>query len=156
MTKPSLADLPINSIIGLIGSNLVSPGAGAAGAIALALASACATKAVSISLKHSPHEPRLTVALPHLKNLCGWALHGADVDSAAFKEFIREKSPQAATELLRAGETIAHLIEGLFRIITDIEPHITPSMAGDLLAASALATASRSIQSANEAQTKGE
>jgi hypothetical protein len=60
-----------------------------------------------VNMKHSPHEPRLTVALPHLKNLSGWALHGADVDSAAFKEFIREKNPQAATELLRAGETIS-------------------------------------------------
>jgi hypothetical protein len=29
MTKPLLADLPMNSIIGLIGSNSVSPGAGA-------------------------------------------------------------------------------------------------------------------------------
>jgi hypothetical protein len=154
MERNTLAELTVNGLIGQISSRDIAPGAGVAGAVCLALASACAAKAVVISLKHSPKDARLTRSHELLKNLCVWAMHGADVDSVAFKEFIRHRSPHTAKELIDTGETIAHLIAGLLSIIDAVESHVDPSMKGDLIAAKALAAAARTIQQTNETEIK--
>ena len=156
MPTTSLADLRISELIELIGSNRISPGAGVAGAVALALATACAAKAVSISLKHSPQDACLAIALSGLEKLRSCALQGADTDSQAFADFVRHKSAIGATELVEAGEAMAHLIDALCAIIRDVEPHVTSVMTGDLIAAKSLAAAARTIQSANEAEAKDE
>src|SRR5580698_7608468 len=89
-TDSPLADLHTKTLIELIGSSSTSPGSGAAGAIALALAAACAAKAVAISAKHSPDQTRLAVVHTRLDTLRDFALQGADIDAAAFTQFIRD------------------------------------------------------------------
>lgn len=96
------------------------------------------------------------MALAGLKNVRSFALQDADADSQAFADFIRHKSASGATELVEAGEAMAHLIDTLLTIIADVEPHIRPSMKGDLIAATSLAAAARTIQSTNEAEAKDE
>ena len=156
MPNTSLADLRISELVELISSNRISPGAGVAGAVTLALGAACAAKAVSISLKHSPHDACLSIALSGLEKVRDFALQGADTDSQAFADFVRHKSAIGATELVEAGEAMAHLIDELCAIIRDVEPQIIPTMTGDLIAAKSLAAAARTIQSANEAEAKDE
>jgi hypothetical protein len=154
MEATVLAELTVNGLIEHISSRDIVPGAGAAGAVCLALASACAAKAVVISLKHSPEDARLSTSLDVLKGLCASALHGADVDSQLFEEFIRHKDSRAAGKLVNTGETMARLIVGLLSTIDGVESHIDPSMKGDLIAAKALATAARTIQRTNETEIK--
>jgi hypothetical protein len=156
MPNTSLADLRISELVELISSNKISPGAGVAGAVTLSLGAACAAKAVSISLKHSPQDACLTKALSGLEKIRGFALQGADTDSRAFEDFIRHKSAIGATELVEAGEVMARLIDALCAIIRDVEPHITSTMTGDLIAAKSLAAAARTIQTANEVEAKDE
>jgi hypothetical protein len=156
MTNTSMADLRISEFVESISSDKISPGAGAAGAVALALGAACAQKAVSISLKHSPHDPRLAMALAGLEKVRRFALQDADADSQEFADFIRHKSASGATELVETGEAMARLIDALLTIIGDAEPHVRPSMKGDLIAARSLAAAARTIQSTNEAEAKDE
>src|ERR1035438_5804206 len=143
MPNASMADLRISEFVESISSNKIAPGAGAAGAVALALGAACAAKAVSISLKHSPQDPHLALALAGLEKVRVFALQGADADSQAFADFVRHKSATGATELVETGEAMAHLIDALLAIIGDVEPHITSSMTGDLIAAKSLARAAR-------------
>ncbi len=156
MSNASLADLRIHELLGLIGSNSATPGAGAAGALTLALAAACASKAVSITLKHSPEDGRLAPALSGLGKIVGFSLQGADADSRAFADFLAHKDSAAAAELIRTGEAMAHLIDALTAVIEDLEPRVKSSMAGDLIAAKALAAAARKIQSTNEAEAEEE
>jgi len=156
MANTSLADLRTGALVELISSNAIAPGAGAAGAVTLALAAACGAKAVSISLKHAPLDVRLSAALTRFEKLRGCALQGADADSQAFAEFVRQRSAAGARELVETGEVMAHLIDALFLVIDEVAPHVRPSMTGDLIAARALAIAARTIQSANEAEAKDE
>ena len=156
MTNTPMADLRISEFVESVSSDKISPGGGAAGAVALALGAACAQKAVSISLKHSPHDPRLAMALADLAKVRSFALQDADADSQAFADFIQHKSVSAAAELVETGEAMSHLIEALLTIITDVEPYVRPSMRGDLIAAKSLAAAARTIQSTNGAEAKDE
>jgi hypothetical protein len=69
-----MADLRISEFIESTSSDRISPGAVAAGAVALALGAAWAEKAVSISLKPSPHDPSLAMALVGLEKVHSFAL----------------------------------------------------------------------------------
>jgi hypothetical protein len=156
MPTTSLADLRTGALVELISSSEIAPGAGAAGAVTLALGAACGAKAVSVSLKHAPEDTNLSVALTRFEKLRGCALQGADTDSQAFAEFVRHRTAAGARGLVETGDAMAHLIDALFLMIEEVEPHVRPSMTGDLIAARALATAARTIQSANEAEAKVE
>jgi methenyltetrahydrofolate cyclohydrolase len=156
MTSTSMADLRISEFVEGISSDKISPGAGAAGAVALALGAACAQKAVSISLKHSPHDSRLAKALADLEKVRNCALQDAEADSQEFADFIRHRTASGARELVETGEAMAHLIDALLVIIEDVEAHVRPSMKSDLIAAKSLAAAARTIQSTNEAEAKDE
>jgi hypothetical protein len=127
-----------------------------AGAVTLALAAACASKAVSITLKHSPQDPRLAPALSGLEEILGFALQGADADSRAFADFLAHKNLTGAANLIETGEAMGHLTDALMAIIGDLESHVRSSMTGDLIAAKSLAAAARTIQSTNEAEAKEE
>jgi hypothetical protein len=151
-TDRPLADLHTKTLIELIGSGSTAPGSGAAGAIALALAAACAAKAVSISEKHSPDPARLTVAHTRLDTVCDFALQGADIDALAFTQFIRNHTTASATNLAETGQRMEWLIKLLFSILDEVEPFISQTMKGDLVAARALGAAARTIQSANETE----
>jgi hypothetical protein len=153
MSESSLGDLSITAFLDAIGSQRVSPGAGAAGAVALALAAACATKAACISLRHSAGNGCLIQAIGELQSISSAALRAADRDAQAFREFTHAKTSAAAENLIGAGQMLAHLIEALRMVIDSIEPHVKENMRGDLFAARALAGAARTIESANEAQT---
>jgi hypothetical protein len=152
MPNTVLADLRTSALVDLISGIDSSPGAGAAGAVTLALAAACGAKAVAISLKHSPSDVRLTTSLARFGKLSRCALQGADADSQEFAEFLRNRTAKRAGELVDSGEAMARLIDALFSIIEDVEPHVRHTMAGDLVAAKALGTAARAIQAANEAE----
>ena len=152
MPITSLADLRTGALVELIGSDEISPGAGAAGAVTLALGAACGAKAVAVSLKHSPENARLHTALIRLETLRDCALLGADVDTREFADVVRLRTERGAQALAQTGEAMTHLIEELLLIVEEVEHHVRPNMAGDLIAAKALATAARAIQSANEAE----
>jgi Formiminotransferase-cyclodeaminase len=156
MPTASLADLRTGALVELISSSEIAPGAGAAGAVTLALGAACGAKAVSVSLKHAPEDTNLSLALTRFEKLSGCALQGADTDSEAFADFVRHRSAAGARGLVETGEAMARLIDALFLMIEEVEPHVRPSTTGDLIAARALATAARTIQSVNEAEAKGE
>jgi hypothetical protein len=151
-TDRPLADLHTKTLIELIGSASTAPGSGAAGAIALALAAACAAKAVSISAKHSAEQARLAAAHTRLDTVRDFALQGADIDAVAFTKFIRDHTTASATNLAETGQRMEWLIKLLFSIIEEVEPIISQTMAGDLVAARALGDAARTIQSANETE----
>jgi formiminotetrahydrofolate cyclodeaminase len=151
----SLADLQIGAFVELVSSDHVAPGAGAAGAVALGLAAACAAKAVAVSLRHAPDNTSLSAALTRLKKLRDCALQGADTDAQAFTDFVRHRSEESVRELAETGEALDRLVDALSSIIHDVESHIRVNMAGDLVAAKALATAVRTIQATDEAEARG-
>jgi formiminotetrahydrofolate cyclodeaminase len=153
MQTPSLGELPMSKLTELIYSNAVTPGAGAAAALTLALAAACGGKAVSISLRHSD-DARLHVALDRFQSLCRCALLEADDDAQAFGAWVRERSDEAADELIQSEERMARLIDALCLALSEVEPYIRTNMAGDLVAAKALANAARTIQATNETETQ--
>ena len=155
MANMSLADLRIGAFVELVSSDHIAPGAGAAAAVTLALAAACGAKAVAVSLRHAPDDTCLSMALTRLKQLRDCALQGADTDAQAFTNFVRHRSDNSARELAETGEAIDHLIDALSLIIEEVESHIRSNMAGDLIAAKALATAVRTIQAADEAEARG-
>jgi formiminotetrahydrofolate cyclodeaminase len=96
MVNASLADLRTGSLVELIGSNEIAPGAGAAGAVALALGAACAAKAAAVSLRHSLDDTRPSLALTHLRKLRDCALQGADTDARTFADYIRHRTAEGA------------------------------------------------------------
>ena len=151
-TDRPLADLHTKTLIELIGSASTSPGSGAAGAIALALAAACAAKAVSISQKHSSDQALLMVAHTRLDTVRDFAMQGADIDALAFTQFIRNQTTASATNLVETGQRMEWLIKLLFSIIEEVEPFVSQTVVGDLVAARALGAAARTIQSANETE----
>jgi formiminotetrahydrofolate cyclodeaminase len=155
MRSTSLADLPMSKITELICSNSVTPGAGAAGALTLALAAACAGKAVTISLKHSDNA-HLHRALNRFQELCRYALQEADDDAEAFAAWVRDRDADATDELIESEERMARLVNALLVTIREVEPFIRTNMLGDLIAAKSLARAAKTIQIANEAETKSE
>jgi formiminotetrahydrofolate cyclodeaminase len=155
MSRP-LSQLPIDELIAAIGSDRVAPGAGSAGAVALALAAACVAKAASISLKHRPHERELIETLERSTFLARAALTEAERDAAAFEDFIHAKSKTATAQLLDTSQELGELIEELRALIEKVEPRIEPIVAGDILAARALAEAARCIQSRNATEARQE
>jgi hypothetical protein len=155
MPNTSLADLRLGAFVELVSSDQIAPGAGAAGAVTLALAAACGAKAVSVSLRHAPDDACLSTALTRLQKLRDCALRRADADAEAFTNFVRHRSDISAQELAETGQATDHLIDTLCLIIEEVESHIRANMAGDLIAAKALATAVRTIQDADEAVTAG-
>ena len=120
--------------------------------IALALAAACAAKAVSISQKHSSDQALLMVAHTRLDTVRDFAMQGADIDALAFTQFIRNQTTASATNLVETGQRMEWLIKLLFSIIEEVEPFVSQTVVGDLVAARALGAAARTIQSANETE----
>jgi formiminotetrahydrofolate cyclodeaminase len=155
MPDMSLADLQIGAFVELVSGDRIAPGAGAAGAVALALAAACAAKAVAVSLRHAPDNTSLSTALTRLNKLRDCALQGADTDAQAFTDFVRHRSEESARELAETGEALDRVLDALSLIIHDVESHIRANMAGDLIAAKALATAVSTIQAADESEARG-
>jgi hypothetical protein len=82
------------------------------------------------------------------------ALDGADEDVAAFLEWMRDKSADSYDDLIESEARLACQINALLVIIRDVEGFVRPNMAGDLMAAKALAGAARTIQMTNEAEAK--
>jgi len=154
MRSTSLAELPIGKITELICSNAVTPGAGAAGALTLALAAACGGKAVTISLKHSD-DAHLHLALNRFEQLRRCALLEADDDTETFAAWVRDRDADATDGLIESEEKMARLINALLLTISEVEPYIRSNMVGDLIAARSLASAAKTIQITNEAETKG-
>lgn len=148
----AIATLRVEELVAHIGSDAVTPGAGAAGAVVMALAAACACKAVCVSLRHEPSDSELRAAAASLTNIARLALADADRDSEAFKEFARHRDALSVGRLVGEGENQAHLIAALASAIDAIEARIRPNMAGDLVAARALASAASRIQERNEAE----
>ena len=149
-----IAKSSVKDLIAHISSGDVSPGAGSAGAVALALAAACAAKAVSVTLKHVPHELRLHSSLACFTEVARLALVDADRDSDAFEAFIRSRSLGRVARLVCEGERVAHLIAALGCAIDEIEPLIRMSVIGDLVAARALLGAARQIQENDEREAR--
>lgn len=151
-TTKRVSELHVDELLDLIGSNSISPGAGVAGAVALALAAACARKAVTISLKHHPDSVELLTARANLKLIASIALDDGERDSEAFESFVHEKTRSSVDRLVCEGEQFRELILMLEAAIVAVESRVQPNMAGDILAAKALATAAQKIQERNEGE----
>jgi formiminotetrahydrofolate cyclodeaminase len=134
-------------------SDSVTPGAGAAGALTLALAAACGGKAASISLKHSD-AAELRLALSRFQKLSRCALQEAEDDDAAFAAWMKDRSADTIDDLIESEDRMARLVNALLAAISEVEPFVSASMVGDLIAARALAGAARTIQMTNEAEAK--
>ena len=157
MTDPSnIGKTTVADLIDAIGGNRVSPGAGAAGAVTLALAAACTAKAVAISLVHQPDHAVLRRSQAILESIGRYALAGADRDAEAFAAFIKEHTPRTIEQVIRSGDSIGCLIHVLAGTIDMIQPHIESNMAGDLVAARALADAAHKIQLTNSTEIHDE
>lgn len=152
-TLTPLQDVRVQELLARIGSNAVSPGAGAAGAIAAALAAACASKAASVSLKHRPNDPGLHAALNTFQGIIQAALIDAQRDAEAFEAVIHERDAAAIERLICEERTLERLISTLTAAIDAIAPAIQGNMAGDVVAARALATAALKIQRRNARET---
>ena len=148
-----VSNLEVHALLAGIGGSAIAPGAGAAGAVALGLAAACASKAVSISLRHHPEDPDLQSALAALQAVARSALAEADRDSRAFEAFIHQKTRSAVERLVCEGEHFAQLIASLRSAVERVENKIQPNLAGDVIAAKALAAAAQQIQQRNESET---
>jgi formiminotetrahydrofolate cyclodeaminase len=152
-TLVPVPNLEVQALLNAIGSSAVSPGAGAAGAVALGLAAACACKAISVSLKHHPQNPGLRSALATFNGFALAALAEADRDARAFEAFVHEKLPASVERLVCEEEQFGQLIAAFKIAIDQVEPSIQPNMAGDVIAAKALAVAAQRIQERNESET---
>jgi len=111
MSNASLADLRIRELLGLSAAT-ASARERAPRALTLALAAACASKAVSITLKHS----LMTLVYPALAVLERSRLFAAGrrCRSRHLQIFWRTRTGRGA-ELIKTGETMAHLIDALVR-----------------------------------------
>jgi formiminotetrahydrofolate cyclodeaminase len=147
-----VSNLEVQALLGAIASNAVAPGAGAAGAVVLGLAAACASKAVSVTLKHRPEDPELQSALEAFRTVALSALVEADRDSRAFEAFIHEKLPSSVERLVCEGERFGQLIAAFTTAIEEVESRIQSNMAGDVIAAKALAAAAQRIRQRNESE----
>ena len=143
----------IQELLTSIGSNAVSPGAGAAGAIAVALAAACAHKAASVSLKHRPDDAELQAALITFQAIEQQALTDGERDAEAFSTLMHERTHVAVDRLICEEERLGHLIAKLKGTIDAIVPRIQANMSGDIVAAKALVEAGQRILDRNVAET---
>jgi formiminotetrahydrofolate cyclodeaminase len=150
----TIADCRVQDLLAAIASTQVSPGAGVAGAVALGLAAACLGKAVAISLKHHSDDAELRRAADTCAQVARLALMDADQDAAEFAQFIHSHSREAAERLVDTGEALAKLRNVLVNLAESIEPRIEKNMAGDLLAARALAEAAKAVYAYNETEVK--
>lgn len=157
MSNPSgIGQLRVAELIATIGDKTLAAGAGAAGAVTLALAAACAAKAATISRRHQPANDSLQRAQDAFERIGRFALAGADRDAEAFAAFIRENTLGTVAQLLREGDRIIRLVDILSEALERVAPHIEPVMEGDVVAARALLSASRTIQLTNSAQAEAE
>lgn len=151
-TKIRVSDLRIEELLAHIGASTVSPGSRVAEAVALALAAACARKAVSITLKHQPENLELRSAARTFGLIAAIALEDGDRDAEAFEAFVHAKNTPSIDRLVCQGENFKELIDMFASAIEQVAPSIQANMAGDLIAAKALAAAAQQIQQQNGAE----
>ncbi len=152
--KPAFGDRPLADALRSLASAAVSPGSGAAAAATLAFAAACAGKALAISRKHRPSDPRTGPAEEQLAGLVRRALERADEDSALFEQFVRCKNAQTAAELLRADAASQALARELATLLNEVDGMIHPVVAGDIAAARVLLSAASLIHARIRAENQ--
>ncbi len=148
-----IATMPVETLVTRLGSDAMTPGAGAAGAITLALAAGCASKAIAITGKHRTLPPALVDAARSIARLQEAALHGADEDVEHFRTYLKHRSAETAKELRQSDESLRDLCESLQALIDRISGDIHEVVAGDLSAARVLTEAAMTIHVRNEATT---
>jgi hypothetical protein len=151
-----LIDDTLATFVDAVGSGEPTPGAGAAGAVALALAAACLAKALAISARHVESPDALIAAAEEARELSRLALVGARRDAEDFGALLHAKGRTAGprAELRQDGETLLALANRIRRIAEAHSARIAPTMAGDIVAALALAAASDRIQRSNLADAE--
>ena len=145
--------MPVEALVAKLGSDAITPGAGAAGAVALALAAACASKAIAITAKHRTLPPALVDAAGSIARLQEAALHGADQDVEHFRTYLKHRSAETEQELRQSNESLCDLCEALKSIIDRISADVHEVVAGDISAARVLSEAAIAIHLRNEATT---
>jgi hypothetical protein len=151
-TPASIREQSVDSLIAGISAASPTPGSAAAAAVALALAAACAGKAANITLKHMPGAAGLQQAIDRFQECSRRALLSADEDAKAFERHLRDNDARADAWLVELGNEFLTTIGALEQALQSIEPKISRIVAGDLVAARALADAARSIQARNLAE----
>ncbi len=148
-----LGAMPIDALVAKLGSDAITPGAGAAGAIVLALAAACASKAIAITAKHRALPAALVDAARSIEELRGAALHGADEDVERFRTYLLHRDAETADELRESDRTLLELCDSLKEIVDRISADVHDVVAGDISAARVLTQAAAAIHLRNEATT---
>jgi hypothetical protein len=120
--------------------------------VALALAASCAAKAANISLNHNPRDEALRTAARTFESIATDALKAGDEDATAFEKHISEGEAAGRAALESASSHFESLIDRLDQAIQSAERRIDPVMAGDFVAARALAGAARLIQVRNRSE----
>jgi Formiminotransferase-cyclodeaminase len=124
-------------------------GSGSAAGVALALAAACAAKAAALTLKHRPDDLRLRSAHDNLLRQIDAATAGAEQDARRFAQFLHNRSSDSVQHVIAVDEKLLNIVDDVTAILESIEPYVQQSVAGDLVAARALAGAARTIQVEN-------
>lgn len=153
MNDSKIGAMPVETLVGRLGSDAMTPGSGAAGALALALAAACASKAIAITAKHRALPDALLETARLLAHLQEAALHGADEDAEHFRQFLQHHSPTTAADLRHTDLILLDLCRSLNGLIDRIAGDIHPIVAGDITAARALVDAAAAIHQRNSAAT---
>lgn len=134
-----------------LASDAPSPGAGAAACIGLALACACLEKACAITLKHG-EDPELDAGRAALAALRADALSGVSADGEAFEALLAARGDAREAAQARLADEVGKMLRLAARIdeLADaLAPRIDPVMAGDVVAAKALAQAGAAIHRRN-------
>jgi len=150
--KQRISEYTVERLLAATRDTQPAPGAGSAGAVALALAASCAGKAANITLKHHPEDESVRAAAQRFEQLSQEALSAGEEDAEAFEQYITEGHEAGRAPLVRASSHVESLIERLEQTIRAIESRIDPVMAGDFIAARALAQAARLIQIRNRSE----
>jgi formiminotetrahydrofolate cyclodeaminase len=153
MSENRIGGMPIETLVGKLGSDAMTPGSGAAGALALALAAACASKAIAITAKHRPLPDALVDAARMLAQLQEAAIHGADEDADRFREYLHHRSIATAEQLRQTDHCLLLLCQSLKDLVDRIAADVHEVVAGDISAARALTEAAAAIHLRNQATT---
>lgn len=153
-----LAHSTFEDLLESIASDAISPGSGTAAASALALGIACLRKAVAISARHDPNDPRWPDADARLCGLLDQALLAADADAIGFPRLVANRSEtekfEAAEDLVALADRFAWLCKQLSAEAKALSPHAHPSMKNDILAAERLTDAAAAIATANRDENR--
>jgi hypothetical protein len=148
-----LADMTLAAFVVAMGEDRPAPGAGSAAGAALAMGAACAAKAFRISARHTGDEA-LALAAGRAEALALAALADGQRDIEDFTALLHAPhgDPIPARALHADGEALLATAADLRALVEAHRRAVVETMAGDIVAALALAQAAERVQRRNLAE----